>query len=777
MADKPTVLLIDGKNLLYRSLMSKMSGPVEVKFPKQLLELRERYQPTFALFTWDAEGPTWRHEAFADYKAQREPPSEYERSIYARVPGWAAQCGYQFVEAPGWEADDIIGTYAARLREAHYVVIVSNDKDLTQLLVPDAVVMLRGWTELVTAADVERPDPEGWGVKPQLIPDLLAIMGDSSDNIPGVPKVGAKGAQKLIAEFGDVEAVIAACKAGKDKAKGRAERVVQHAEALRLFKRLTTVSCGVAGLPNPVPCAAMALGAQTARVAPDGMTVIDGVLYPLPETAHMAKALGWRWSNPTSMPDRKQAQLRPGEPLERWERDDHWAYLVERGGQWTMTHRGVDGDVETGKAHLGEAIAEFYVLHVAYRMVSGAGDDPWEAGAPIVALSALAPVEDEARRVFEANRQTLYAGGKVGSLTRTDVVGTQAPAPPAPPAAPPALPPPPPVADPGIGQIEVTEPPGVSLAALELDAPDGALAIGLIEFPAGVAPGVSSTAFAEIRVEMAGPEVVESAPVGPAPEPEAVVIVAPAAVEYWCAACSQLRLDTTGARTTCGSCGAGDLLTGPPGSLDADALRSAAKATAEPTVRFDHNDVTQAAAVIAAHYGIQPAELPTAPVLAEPPPGPWAIPADPTPGKETIPLGYAQTIVALTLEAVTGKPHVLCWDVDLKTDLGTPPDDPAHPNGWVDGRWYEMLCRLQRKVAEQRGDPAACKPLGVVVHGVQVPNTGRTSVVLDLEPALVNNARIANGPPPAGRWYFYPAADYASWEPRVELPFFSDVPF
>lgn len=384
---RPTALLIDGKNLLFRAMMSR-GAPVEVDFPQRLAALREQYQPVFAIVAWDADGPTWRHTAYADYKAQRDPANDYEKSVYAKVPGWAGACGFQFVEAPGWEADDIIGTYTTRLRGAHRVVIVSNDKDFAQLLGP-SVTMLKGWSEVIGEDDVMRI----WGVPPNRIADLLAIMGDTSDNIPGVPKIGEKGAVKLVTEFGGVEEIIAAAKAGRDKARARADRITEHADALRLFKRLTTISCGITGLAAPVPCSLMPPAPQGKRAEMDGMTVLDGVLYPLSETAYMAAQHGWRWTNPTSMPERKQAQLRPGEPLERWERDDHWAYLIERGGQWTLVHRGIEGDgIETGEKHLGTALAAFHEFHALY-CAAHANPSPEESWHPLAATLTLEIIE------------------------------------------------------------------------------------------------------------------------------------------------------------------------------------------------------------------------------------------------------------------------------------------------------------------------------------------------------------------------------------------------
>ena len=676
--NRPTALLVDGKNLLYRALMSK-GEPVDVDFPKRLRALLERFAPRFAILTWDADGPTWRHAAYADYKGQRDAPSAYEKSVYAQVPGWAAQCGYQFVEAPGWEADDIIGTYTARLREAHRVVIVSNDKDFAQLLDRPGVIMLKGWEEVITHEDVPKPPPAGWGVQPRYIPDLLAIMGDVSDNIPGVPKVGAVGAAKLINLFGGCEAIIEACKCGKDKAKGRSDRIVESAVALRLFLRLTTISQGIADLAAPVECSAMPPSSSRKREALDGMTVLDGVLFPLPETAHMALQLGWRWSNPTAMPDRKQSQLRPGEPIERWEKEDHWGYLVERGGQWTFVHRGIDGEVETGRAHLSEAMAEFCAYHVAYAAMSDALfgvkllASSWTTDAPIIALAKVDEALADARQIVAHEHARLATGPAPASFPATGTEAQRA-----------AL----------HAQVDY-QAMAAALFGVEYDTPDGAVALGTIELPGSVA-GVDRPFEVDVRVTCTSPLPVPSAPMLP------------------------------------------------PRTLVAEGIRPVAASA--PT-----------------------AVLPSAPAEA-----PWAIPT--ARGQTTIPVGYAHTIVALTLEAFTGEPQLLVWDVNLKTDLGTPPDEPTDPNGWSDGRWTKLLDRLQAAIAAQVNDPAAQKPLVAVVRGIE--GEPGTTAVLDFKPALVNVARIANGPPPVGRWSFAAQKDALAWGPRVRRDYFMDgIPF
>ncbi len=703
--NRPTVLLIDGKNLLYRSLMTRGGEPVEQDFPKRLRELRDRYSPAFAIVTWDADGPTWRHNAYADYKAQRGEPSPYERQVYAQVPGWASMCGYQFVEAPGWEADDIIGTYAKRMRDSHRVVIVSNDKDLTQLLVP-GVIMLKGWAEVIRAQDVHGL----WGVQPQYIPDLLAIMGDSSDNIPGIPKVGEKGAAKLINEFGDIEAIIAAAKAGKDKAKARAARVIDFADALRLYKQLTTVSCGIANLAAPVPCSAMVPAPQGKRVALDGMVVLDGALYPLPETAHMAMQLGWTWTNPSKASDRNDAQLRPGEPMERWERQDHWGYLVERGGQWTFVHRGIEGDIETGLADLGSAIAEARVYHAAYcALCQSSGPPPaavWAAHppSPVVEPAALAVVLPLARKATDEQHAALVANTTPDALRAQRAANVASP--------------PPPASAPNVAHPQ-------------------ALVATVIEGGGLLPTGVSYTIHSE-----------QNGVIG--------------SVELPAGSFGQLDPITLG--------------------VEVQGIASPVSPPSAPMVARGHSASLDDHDTSAPYDIIDPGA--TVALAAPPPPEPpksppWAIPPS-SDGKATIPFGYARVLAALALDAFAGDRVRLCWALDLKTDIETPPlDTPGAVTEFREQRCRDLLGRLRGAVSMHATDPGATRPLGVIVR--DDPNGSEPVVLLDLpSPCNVNIARIANGPPPAGRWEFMTDTAYADPDdgvPRGTAHYFDPVPF
>ncbi|MBT8450906.1 MAG: DNA polymerase I [Deltaproteobacteria bacterium] len=169
-----------------------------------LLKLLREREPHGVIVAMDSKGKSFRKELYADYKANRPPaPPDLEQQM-ARVREVAEAWGMAPIEAAGFEADDIIATLVAQARRKGLrVVIVSADKDLLQLVGQD-VVMYDTMRDKVFGAEETR---EKLGVEPEQVRDLLALMGDSSDNVPGVPSVGQKTAAKLLAEHGSLEAI------------------------------------------------------------------------------------------------------------------------------------------------------------------------------------------------------------------------------------------------------------------------------------------------------------------------------------------------------------------------------------------------------------------------------------------------------------------------------------------------------------------------------------------------------------------------------------------
>jgi DNA polymerase-1 len=211
---KPTLYLVDGTAQLFRAyfairgLTNDEGLPTNAVFgfTSMLRKLLRDEEPDLIAVAFDLPGEVFRHQQYADYKANRPPTPE---DLDVQVPYAKRACdvlGVTPVELEGYEADDLIATYTRHARETGMnVVVVASDKDLLQL-VGDGVEVLNPSKEL-------RLDPQGvvgsFGVAPDRVRDVLGLMGDSVDNIPGVPGVGEKTAVSVVSTFGDMESVIA----------------------------------------------------------------------------------------------------------------------------------------------------------------------------------------------------------------------------------------------------------------------------------------------------------------------------------------------------------------------------------------------------------------------------------------------------------------------------------------------------------------------------------------------------------------------------------------
>ncbi len=206
--------LIDGTSQIFRAFFA-IRGLTNAEgiptnavfgFTTMLRKLLNEEKPEYVGVAFDLEGPTFRHERFAAYKAHRPdvPPD-----LISQVPLVKQVCeGFRIpqLELAGYEADDLIATYARLAREAGYeVVVVASDKDLLQLVGPGVTVLNPSKDLRLDAAGVV----EQFGAAPGLVRDVLGLMGDAVDNIPGVPGVGEKTALALVKTYGDIEAIIA----------------------------------------------------------------------------------------------------------------------------------------------------------------------------------------------------------------------------------------------------------------------------------------------------------------------------------------------------------------------------------------------------------------------------------------------------------------------------------------------------------------------------------------------------------------------------------------
>ncbi len=240
---RPRLYLIDGYSNIFRAfyairnLSNSRGEPTNAVygFVQMLRKLLREDKPDLVGVALDV-GKTFRNEKFEAYKANRTPMPE---DLQSQIP-WVRRAleAYRIpaLELQGFEADDVLGSIACRAEEQGYdVVLVSADKDLMQLVTPHVSLYHTGRNKLYGPADVE----EDFGVPPEKVVDVLALMGDSIDNIPGVPGIGEKGAKSLVKDYGSLEELLA--RAGEITRKAYREGLLQHAEQARLSKELSTI--------------------------------------------------------------------------------------------------------------------------------------------------------------------------------------------------------------------------------------------------------------------------------------------------------------------------------------------------------------------------------------------------------------------------------------------------------------------------------------------------------------------------------------------------------
>ena len=238
-----SLYLIDGHNVLYRTFFGvpRLTAPdgtptnVVLGVARILLKILREERPDAVVAVFDSREPTPRHAIYPEYKANRLKTPEDLAAQIPVVDEMIDALGVRRISVAGAEADDIIGTLSRRAEERGMdVVIVSSDKDMYQL-VSKRVKVRDGLKEhTVGEAQVE----EVFGVPPGKVADLLALAGDPSDNVPGVPGIGEKTASGLIRDFGSLDAVLA----HPERLNGaRREKIVKGADAARLALRLVTI--------------------------------------------------------------------------------------------------------------------------------------------------------------------------------------------------------------------------------------------------------------------------------------------------------------------------------------------------------------------------------------------------------------------------------------------------------------------------------------------------------------------------------------------------------
>ncbi len=255
----PHLYLVDGSGYIFRAyhrlppLTNKHGEPVGAVYGYTTMlwkladEVHAADGPTHMAVILDKSSKTFRNDLYDQYKAHRPPPPEDLVPQFPMIRDATRAFSLPCIETEGLEADDIIACYSrAALAQGWEVTIVSSDKDLMQLIEPGLDMYDTMNNRRLGAEHVAE---KFHGITPAQLGDVLALMGDSVDNVPGVPGVGPKTAAKLILEHGTLEAVLGAAegmKAGKLR-----DNLIEHADMARLSKELVTLKCDVA-LPEPL---------------------------------------------------------------------------------------------------------------------------------------------------------------------------------------------------------------------------------------------------------------------------------------------------------------------------------------------------------------------------------------------------------------------------------------------------------------------------------------------------------------------------------------------
>jgi len=243
-SEKPRLLLIDGSGYIFRAffalppLTDKIGTPVGAVygFCNMLFKLAQDRPGEQMIVVFDKGSHSFRNDMYADYKANRDETPEDLVPQFPLVRDAANAFGVPVVELEGYEADDIIATYARQAAKAgRPVTVVSSDKDLMQLI-GNGIEMF----DPMKAKEIGRDEVIAkFGVGPEKVRDVLALAGDTSDNVPGVPGIGVKTAALLLDEFGDLEHLLAGAETIKQKK--RRENLIEFAELARISQKLVTL--------------------------------------------------------------------------------------------------------------------------------------------------------------------------------------------------------------------------------------------------------------------------------------------------------------------------------------------------------------------------------------------------------------------------------------------------------------------------------------------------------------------------------------------------------
>ncbi len=254
----PDLILVDGSSYLFRAFhalppltnrQGQATGAI-YGVANMLRKLREDFRPQRMAVVFDASGKTFRHEYYPQYKANRPPMPDELRSQIAPLHELVEAMGFPLISVPGVEADDVIGSYAQQATEQRQRLLISTgDKDLAQLVNPYVTLIDTMNDRVMDEAGVEAK----FAVPPSAIVDYLALMGDTSDNIPGVPGVGPKTAAKWLQQYGTLDVLIAHAEEIRGKV---GERLREHLDQLAVARQLTAIKTD---LDLELPLAALSM--------------------------------------------------------------------------------------------------------------------------------------------------------------------------------------------------------------------------------------------------------------------------------------------------------------------------------------------------------------------------------------------------------------------------------------------------------------------------------------------------------------------------------------
>ena len=292
---RPHFHLVDGSGFVFRAFhalppMSRSDGtPTNAVFGfvNMLVKLIEDRRADHRAVVFDTSRKTFRSDIHPGYKAQRPEAPEELVPQFALVREAVRAFNVACVEMDGFEADDLIATYAAMARaQGARVTVVSSDKDLMQLVGPDVAMYDPVRNRDIGAAEVA----EKFGVGPDRVIDVQALAGDPTDNVPGVPGIGVKTAAALIAEYGDLDTLLA--RAGEIRQPKRRQNLLEHAEMARTSRELVTLRTDA---PVPEPLEALAVR------PPDPETALG--FLRAQEFKRLVARFEAEWAGPAAAPD------------------------------------------------------------------------------------------------------------------------------------------------------------------------------------------------------------------------------------------------------------------------------------------------------------------------------------------------------------------------------------------------------------------------------------------------------------------------------------------